>query len=250
MSFVTVSKNNSIATMTLNRGKVHALNDEVIDNLNESLDNLEKDSSVRAIILTGSGKFFSFGFDIPQFMSYSKEAFTDYLINFTTFLNRLFLFPKPVVGALNGHTIAGGCMLATACDYRIMVSGKARIALNEITFGASVFAGSVDILKHCAGPRSAEQILKTGAMFSAEEALELGLVNQISSEEKLSEDAQKIAAEYAQKDPAAFAAIKKLLRLPVVDSIGEKEIKSIRDFIEIWYSESTREQLKKITIRE
>jgi 3,2-trans-enoyl-CoA isomerase len=72
---------------------------------------------IAAVILTGSGKFFSFGFDIPEFLAITKEEFTEYLANFTDLYTYLFLYSKPVIAALNGHTMAGGCMLALACDH-------------------------------------------------------------------------------------------------------------------------------------
>src|SRR6185503_3992101 len=117
MDFVLSQKSNGISTLVLNRGKVNALNGSVVDQLREHLGLLEGDPDVRAIILTGFGKFFSFGFDIPEFLSFSKEQFVAYLKNFTNLYTYLFLYPKPVVAALNGHAIAAGCMLALACDY-------------------------------------------------------------------------------------------------------------------------------------
>ena len=118
----------------------------------------------RSVILTGTGRFFSFGFDIPEFLSYSKGEFEGYLDAFTDFYRYLFRFPKPVVAALNGHTVAGGCMMAIACDHRLMVDGKAKIALNEIGFGSSVFAGSTAILVYCIGIEKSPG----GALFRAD----------------------------------------------------------------------------------
>jgi len=133
---------------------------------------------VKAIIFSGTGKFFSFGFDIPEFLSYSKDEFSRYLTKFTDLCLRLYLFLKPVVAALNGHTIAGGCMLALTSDYRIMESGKAKISLNEITFGSTVFSGIAEMLRCLVGERNAERILLTGSMYSAQEARQLGLIDE------------------------------------------------------------------------
>ncbi|MGD9037280.1 MAG: enoyl-CoA hydratase/isomerase family protein, partial [Syntrophobacterales bacterium] len=138
MNTVFSTKNDGIAIVSLQRGKVNALNEPMVEKLQNSLQELEKDENITSVILTGSGKFFSFGFDVPEFLNYSKSDFIRFLEKFTNFYTYLFLFPKPIVAALNGHTIAGGCMLATACDFRLMVTGKARISLNEITFGAPV----------------------------------------------------------------------------------------------------------------
>ena len=248
MSFMHVSKDGEIATVTLSRGKVNALNEPMVEELTKSFEDLATDNEVKSIIFTGTGKFFSFGFDVPEFLNYSKSDFIRYLEKFTNFYTYLFLFPKPVVGALNGHTIAGGCMLATACDFRLMVTGKARISLNEITFGAPVPAGSVEMLKYCAGSRNAQSILYSGAMYSAEEAFELGLVDQVSSEDALAEDARKVAQELAQKDSSAFRSIKHLLRKPVAEQMIKREKDAILEFVDIWYSEQTWENLKEIKI--
>jgi 3,2-trans-enoyl-CoA isomerase len=247
MSFVLVSKDSGIATVTLSRGKVNALNETMVEQIRDCFEGIENDPEVRAVIFTGRGKFFSFGFDIPEFLNYSKEAFATYLTKFTGLYTYLFLFPKPIVAMLNGHTVAGGCMLATACDCRIMVWGKAKISLNEVTFGSTVFAGSVEILRFCIGDRNAELFLG-GNMYSAEEAKGLGLIDHISSTEKLKEDACRIAREYAQKSGPAFQSIKRLLRKTVADEMVKREADSIHEFINIWYSASTRENLEKIKI--
>jgi enoyl-CoA hydratase/carnithine racemase len=248
MSFVGIERNEAVAIMRLSRGKVNALNEEFVDELQEKLLKLREDQDTRAIILTGQGKFFSFGFDIPEFLGYSKESFLGYLRKFSSLHSLLFFYPKPVIAALNGHTMAGGCMLAFACDHRIMVSGKAKIALNEISFGSSVFAGSVEMLKHCVGTLAAEQILLSGAMYSAEEALNLGLVNRVVQEDELQEEALSVARDYAAKSGPAFASIKKLLRGPVAEVIGKREEESLLKFVDIWYSEATWKNLQQIKI--
>ncbi len=248
MSFVSVAKKDQIGIITMSRGKVNALNGEMVDQIHECLLKAESDDTVRALILTGSGKFFTFGFDIPAFMTFSREEFSGYLEKFTNLYARIFGFPKPVIAALNGHTIAGGCMMATACDYRIMVKGKAKISLNEITFGSSVFAGNTSILMYCTGTRNAQEILYSGKMYSAEEALGLGLVDLVTSEEDLPVRTEIVAREFASKDPVAFRSIKELLRKPVLEEIIRSEAQSIKNFVEIWYSDSTRKHLDLIKI--
>ena len=160
----------------------------------------------------------------------------------------MFMYPKPIVAALNGHTIAGGCMLALACDRRIMVSGKARISLNEIDFGSSVFAGSTEMLRFWVGDKNATAILYSGAMYSAEEAEMLGLIDQAVTEENLIPVALDKALELGKKYNPAFAGIKSLLRKSIVENMKSREHKSIAEFVEIWYSDHTWENLKNIKI--
>jgi enoyl-CoA hydratase/carnithine racemase len=220
----------------------------MIEEIGSCLKELESDASVGAIVFCGTGKFFSFGFDIPGFLSYSKDEFLGYLRKFTSLYTWLYLFPKPVVAALNGHTIAGGCMLALACDRRIMTSGKARISLNEITFGSSVFAGSVEMLRHLVGQKNAELILCSGAMYSAQEAHRLGLIDEVADGMHLREQALRIASDLAQKDSEAFKSIKRLLRKPIAEEMVAREESSIREFLDIWYSEQTWRKLQGIEI--
>ncbi len=248
MEFVALQKSDGIATLMLSRGKVNALNGRVADELRDMLKALEADLEVRSIVLTGGGRFFSFGFDIPEFLSFTKEEFSHYLTSFTGLYTYLFLYPKPVVAALHGHTIAGGCMLALACDHRVMVAGKARISLNEIGLGSSVFAGITEMLRFWVGSANATSILYSGAMYSAEEAESLGLVQEVTTEADLMPAARKAASGLASKHSAAFASIKSLLRKQIAEEMIRREKDSIREFVDIWYSEITWTNLRNVKI--
>ena len=249
METLKVAKDDAVATVILNRGKVNAISEQMVEELTDVFAEVKTDPATRAVLLMGTGKFFSFGFDIPEFLSYSREDFTRFLTRFSQLYTTVYLYPKPVVAALNGHAIAGGCMLATACDYRLMVTGKAKISLNEIGFGSSVFAGSVAMLKACVGQRNAERILATGAMLPAEEALDMGLIDRKSSEEELPADARNVALDFATRDAKAFESIKMLLRTPIAEDWERREPASVTEFVDIWYSESTWSQLQEIKIR-
>ena len=248
MGFWGVEKSGEVATLTLGRGKVNALNGAVVDELRAALEALEGEPGVRAVILTGAGKFFSFGFDIPEFLSYTRERFADFLTRFTGLYTYLFLYPKPVVAAINGHAVAGGCMLVLACDRRVMVGGRAKISLNEIGFGSSVFAGSAEMLRFWVGSAAATAVLYSGAMYAAAGAERLGLVHEVADEEGLAGAAMKAASELAARQQPAFASIKSLLRKPIADEMRRREDESIREFVDIWYSEATWANLQAIKI--
>jgi 3,2-trans-enoyl-CoA isomerase len=248
MDFMESQKNDGIATLMLGRGKVNALNSTVVDEMRELLKTFETDPEVRSVILTAGGKFFSFGFDIPEFLSFTQEQFTEFLVNFTDLYTYIFRYPKPVVAALNGHTIAGGCMLALTCDHRVMVGGKAKISLNEIGFGSSILAGSVEMLRFWVGNANATEVLFSGAMYTAEEAKRMGLVDEITTEDDLMDVARKAASSFARKKQPAFASIKSLLRRSVIEEMIRRERESIKEFVDIWYSETTWANLQNIRI--
>ena len=249
MSFVSVTENDGIAIVKMSRDKVNAINSDAVNDLNECFRQLENDRQIRAIIFTGQEKFFSFGFDVPELLTYSKQTLKNFLTRFTQLNRDLFLYPKPLIGALNGHTIAAGCMLALAADFRIMVSENAKISLNEINIGVSVFAGALGMLRFCVGQRNAEHILKSGKMYSPEEALQMGMIDKMSNSDMLMNEAMKVASEYAEKNPKAFRSIKGLLRKPVIQESDQREERVIDEFIEIWFSEQSQAQLKTVQIR-
>jgi enoyl-CoA hydratase/carnithine racemase len=243
-----ISRNSGVTILTMTRGKVNPLNEEMVDHLTAQFAGLAADPETKAVVLTGQGSFYSFGLDVPELYDYTPADFTRFLIKFTSLYLSMYRFPKPLVAAINGHAVAGGFMISTPCDYRVMATGKAKIALNEVTFGSSLFAGSLEILKGVVGARNAERIALSGSMYSAEDALELGMVDEIAEPEQVVARATAIAAEMAKRDATAYAAIKKLLRDPVVQKIQATEADSIKRFVEIWYSPSTREQTKGIVI--
>ncbi len=240
----------STCTLTLSRGKVNAINPEMVAELKANLKRLESDPETKAVILTGAGKFFSFGFDLPELIDSPREEFGAFIRQFTDLISYMFLYPKLLIAAINGHATGGGCMLAIACDHRLMVSGKAKIALNEVTFGASVFAGSTEMLRFWTGSANAWKILSTGAMFEAEEAKSLGLVQDVVEESALVAASQKVAAEMGEKPTDAFAHIKHLLRRRIVEEFAKHEDRAIEEWLDIWYSPETQAMARsKVVIR-
>jgi len=139
-------------------------------------------------------------------------------------------------------------MLATACDHRLMVARKAKISLNEISFGASVTSGAVEMLKYCVGQQDAQKILFSGGMYSAEEAHEMGLIDRIAEDSELMEVSKAMAQDYIDTDLVAFASIKRLIKGPVAKRMQQREADSIKEFVDTWYSESTWKNLQSILI--
>ena len=249
MNSVGVAIADGIANVTLERGKVNALDEDLIDELSSVFAELADDPSVRAVVLSGQGSFFSFGFDIPQFLDYPKHRFAGFLSKFTDLYTDLFEFPKPLIAALNGHAIAGGCMLALACDVRLMSRGAGKISLNEIAFGSTVFAGSVEMLRFVVGDGNAQRVLYSGEMYTAEQAARIGLIDEVVTAEKLDAAGRSAAEKLATRAAPAFKSIKHLLRHQFAERMREREPASIEEFVEIWYSPQTWRNLQQIRIR-
>jgi enoyl-CoA hydratase len=250
MGHVTIQRTDGVVSLGLERGKVNALDRALVHELAEQVHALARDGDARALVLTGTGKFFSFGFDIPALYPLPRDEFAVFVADFAALYRTIFLYPKPVVAALNGHAIAGGCMLALACDCRLMVGGTgAKIALNEIGFGSSVFAGATAMLRACVGDAAAARVVYSGALYPADEARGLGLVDEVVDAAALAARAGAVANELAAMHAPAFASIKRLLREPIAAQFDPREAASIAEFVDIWYSDHTRAKLREIEIR-
>jgi Delta3-Delta2-enoyl-CoA isomerase len=238
-----------VSVLRIRRGKVNALNGTVVSELRQCVSDAERSDSTRAIVLTGTGKFFSFGFDIPEFLPCPREEFAAFVTGFAALYREIFALSKPTVAAVNGHAVAGGCMLALACDHRVMAADRGTIGLNEVQFGSSVFAGSVEMLRFWVGEATASKVLLSGSRFAAVEAWSMGLVDEAVPSDDVEATACARAAERGRSYQPAYGALKRLLREPVLDEIDRREAESIARFVSIWYSPETRRQLEQIVIR-
>ena len=238
-----------IATITYSSDRVNSYDAQFVKVMRQRIEGLAGDDAVRGVVLTANGPFFSFGFNVPLFLDWPREDFEIFLNDFTSLYLDIFRFPKPIVAALNGHTVAGGCMIALACDQRVMVDTKAKISLNEVTFGAGLFTGAVEILRHWVGPRVAEDIAMSGRMLQPEEAKELGLIDLTCEPQALLETARERVERLARNDLRAYANIKRLSRCHSWERIQKHEGESIRHFLDLWYSPETRDRLEQILIR-
>ena len=140
-------------------------------------------------------------------------------------------------------------MLALACDYRLMTSDRGKIGLNEVSFGATVFAGSAEMLRFWVGSAAASAILLGGALYRANDALQLGLIHEAVPAADFESRVRERAEALATAKQPAYGQTKMLLRAPIVDEMLRCEAKSIERFVAIWYSPETWTELEKITIR-
>lgn len=199
-----LERNGAIAIISMNRPKaLNALNADTLMELSAALDELEKDSSVKVLILTGSGeKAFVAGADIAQMKDFnSLEGRRFAQLGHITF-RKLELLPQPVIAAVNGFALGGGCELAMACDIRL-ASETAKFGQPEVTLGISAGFGGTQRLPRLVGSGRASELLFTGDMIDAQEAYRIGLVNHVYPSETLREEALKLANRIAERAPAA-----------------------------------------------
>ena len=209
-----------IATITINKPQVlNALSTEVLTDLNHALDEVEKTENIYAVIITGAGeKSFVAGADISEMKDKNKTQAAEY----GAFGNKVFLrienFPCPVIAAVNGFALGGGCELAMACDIRI-ASETARFAQPETGLGITPGFGGTQRLARLVGAGRAKELIYTCRTIKAEEALAIGLVNKVTKPEALMQETLAMAQTICQKAPFAIkqakAAINKGLQVSI-----------------------------------
>ena len=200
---------NDIALITLNRPeKLNALDTKTRMEISEALDEVEENA--RVLIITGKGKAFAAGADINEL---SKRTPFEYInmSKYGTWLNnRIENLNIPVIAAVNGYALGGGCELAMACDIRI-ASKKARFGQPELNLGIMPGVGATQRLPRLAGLGMAKKLVFTGEIIDASEALRIGLVEEVVEHEKLMERSFEIASKIAEKPPLAVKIVKKAL---------------------------------------
>lgn len=213
-----LDENDGIATLTLNRPeKRNALTLEMMDELRAAWDEVDA-SSARALIMTGAGKSFCSGMDLSalQGLSPAIEAATEPFSKALADSRRiadlflhLYNFPKPIIAAVNGHAVAGGCGLATLCDITLAVP-EAKFGYPEVRVGFMPAFVAVFLVRQI-GEKRARDLLLTGRLIEASEAKELGLINEIVKADALPGRAREIAAQFAEASPASIRSTKRLL---------------------------------------
>jgi enoyl-CoA hydratase len=199
------------AILTLNRPeKLNALNYATNDALLDQLDRIEADDTIRAVILTGAGRAFSAGGDIPEFTASLRQgadiAMRDFVRRGQRMTARIEAFPKPFIVAVNGLAYGGGCEITEAAHLAI-ASEHARFAKPEVAIGIPPTFGGTQRLPRLAGRKRALELLLTGDSFSADHALAIGLVNTVVPHAKLLEAARALAEKILRHSPQTIARI-------------------------------------------
>jgi methylglutaconyl-CoA hydratase len=201
-----------VATLTLNRPeKRNAISAQMIDDILVALQEVESSAS-RVAIITGSGKAFCAGMDLEALRALAGQSLEQHLADsrlVANFLYRIYSFPKPVIAAVNGAAIAGGCGIATLADFTLAVP-EAKFGYTEVKIGFIPAAVSV-FLRRQAGDKIARDLLISGRIIDAAEAHRLGLVAEIVPADKLAARAQELAGILLAASPTSIARTKRLL---------------------------------------
>lgn len=213
----------AVVTISINRPKVlNALNTDTLRELDTALAQVAEDAEVGAVVLTGAGdRSFVAGADISQFQGLqSAGEATQYALQGQAVLNRIESLPQPVIAAINGYALGGGCELAMACDIRL-AADTARFGQPEINLGILPGFGGTQRLPRLVGRSGAKLLCLTGEPIAAADALRIGLVDRVVPAADLLDEARTLAQKLCSKAPTALALIKQAVNVGLAGSLAE-----------------------------
>jgi Delta3-Delta2-enoyl-CoA isomerase len=237
-----LERHDGVGLLLIDTARNNAINVDSIREAHALMDEAERDPAIRALVVTSThNSIFCPGVDLPSLMNYSRAQMRAFYDAMTGLVRRKFAYPKPEIYALNGHTIAGGLMMALAGDYRIMANGKFYVGLMEIELGLASPIGVVAMLAHVLGGRGAERVLFRGERYLPEQARAFGLVDEVVETGLLMDRAMEHARLLGQKPAAGYRRLKRYSRQATVERMQALDAAHIDDLVEQWFAPETQE---------
>ncbi len=238
-NIIAEKKDDGVALITLNRpDALNALNDALINELGSAIDTFEADTDIGCIVITGSEKAFAAGADIKEMQS--KSYMETYMSNFISTWERVAKCRKPVIAAVNGFALGGGCELAMMCDF-IIAGDKAKFGQPEVKLGILPGAGGSQRLTRFVGKSKAMEMCLTGRMMDADEAERAGLASRVVPAAELLEDALKTAATIAGMSTPTTMMIKESVNRSYETTLAEGILFERRTFHAAFATEDQKE---------
>ncbi len=244
MKTITVTIKDKLAIISFNRPKSNSLNKEMISELHQMLNDIENDPNIGAVIITGKDNFFSAGLDLIELYDYNLEEAKDFWHLFLKFVAKITAFKKPLIAAINGHCPAGGCVIALACDARIMAEGKFIIGLNEVPVGIIVPNAIFNLYAFWLGKANAAKNLLEGKLFHPADALAIGLVDELVNPESILTAAERKARKYMAFESNTWQQSKINIRKELIASTSADQTADLEIMLKQWWSPATRAILK------
>lgn len=233
----------TVVVLTMDHGKANALDLELVRALGEVLPALEEADRTDAAVLTGAGTIFSAGVDLRRVLGADESYLDDFLPALSATLTRLFAFSKPLVAAVNGHAVAGGCVLACAADYRIATQGRGTIGVPELHVGVPFPYVALEVLRHATPSERLQELILLGRTHGMEEARMRGLVDELVAPDALLERACHVAARLGRRPRGRFAITKRQLRAPALDRIARHGPAFEEAVLAAWKDPATRDAI-------
>ena len=246
---IEVTAHGPIHELRLARAPVNALDPVLCRELAAAIATSASDGA-RGLVLAGGAKVFSAGLDVPYLLSLGgdRDALAAAWEAFFDAARALASSPVPVAAAIGGHAPAGGCVLALCCDYRVMAGGACRIGLNETQVGLVAPDGVQALLRRAVGPRQAERLLVAGALVESEEALALGLVDELAEPDAVAPRARAWLEGLLRLPSTPMLQTRAIARADLVAALAPDNIR-LATFLDAWDAPDTQAGLRALVAR-
>lgn len=244
MSNVRYENRDGIAIVTLDRGTANALNTEMIKEISELFKELQGEPAVKAAIITGKENFFSAGLDVIEIVGYDQDQSRIFWRAFAHMMSTLVEWPKPLAVAINGHSPAGGCIIAITADFRFMAEGNFKIGLNEVPVGIVVPMPVYKLYSTWVGTRNAYQFLIQGKLLTPDEALRAGLVDGVFPQDQLLAATESAMRQMTKLDLGTFTKTKINLRSDIIQALKNDFDGSFGETLRHWWDPAARVRLE------
>jgi enoyl-CoA hydratase len=243
------SDDDGIALFTLDAGKANAIGPAFLDALAGLTDDVRA-RPPRALVVTGVGRAFSAGLALPDLIDLDRSALDRFITRFDDAMAALFQLPFPVVAAVNGHAIAGGCVLAFTCDERVMRADAGTIGLNETQLGIGLPAIVLEMARAVLPASSWTTVLLRGELVDAARAHALGVVDEVipAGDDVVAAALRRARAMAAAAGPA-FAQVKRALRAPVTERAAARDRAEVAAWLDTWFSDDGQARLRATVAR-
>jgi len=242
MQHLQLDQSDGLLTIRMARPKANALNSAILAELLDAVRDAGTAPAVRGVVLASAlPGIFSAGFDAHEIFGYDGDRIRAFFVRFVEVCHSILDLPKPVVAAIDGHAMAGGAILALACDLRVIGDGEYRFALNEINLGLVLSEGILQMAVAAMGASAARELILEGASIGPRRAHSIGLAAELAPSDEALARAEVRARSLAEKPPQAFAAVKRLFRQQTVIPL-EREIGALDTFVRHWVSPESRER--------
>jgi enoyl-CoA hydratase len=232
----------TIAVLRMGHGRANALDPELLGALGAAL---AQAAEARAVVLTGAGAMFSAGVDLKRLAASGPDYPGALIPALVDCFARLFYHPRPVVAAVNGHAIAGGCVLACAADRRIAARGGARLGVTELQVGVPFPAIALEIMRAVVPPRHLAEMVYGGGTVSVDEALDRGLLDAVVEPASLLDAALAEAEALAAIPAESFALTKAQLRQPARDFLAVHAARIDREALACWSAPAAQDAIRR-----
>lgn len=245
---VRLTEERGVFTVTLAHGS-NALDEYLVERLLEALGRLRENGAPPLLVASDHPSLFSPGWDLKQLAAADRPRLERFLERFERLVLGLFSYPAPTVAAVGGHAVAGGCLLATACDQRVMASGRPRLGLAEHNLGVPVPFGCVQMLRARLGPQAFDALVLRGDGFDADRALEHGLVQRVAAPADLLAAAGRRLGALGGAAPPAWAATKHFAHAGVWRQMAAGDADAARAFLDAWFSPAAQQRISAVASR-